>query len=596
LKFRRDETRIIGIFVIAALVYLVAWPTILLFATAIRVQFADAPQIGEHAGSYTFHYLSMVFDSPYSKFDLWIPLKNTLISAVGACTIAVATGGGLAWLVNRFTFPLRRLLAPALLLPYIVPSWAVGEAWLTTFHNVHFGGSPGVLEGLGIEPPQWLGAGAVPIIIVIGIHLSPFVYLLASGSLRNISAELEEAATVLGASRFTVLRRISGPLLVPAIAAATALVFANVLGDFGTVYILGLPAHYNTLATTLYSNLQSGEMGVVAVIAGLVVVLGAATIWLESRMTRRSTRFVMLRQGPPVSQQPIESRLAAFGATSILFLVVLIGAGLPLFILTSTSVSIIPGRLSFSNFTLRYWISSHLTNYPLFDHGLLRGGELYSSIWNTVRIMGLAAIICGTLGLIVGYVVTRTGSRPLATLLRQLSFLPYLIPGISLAASYIVLFEVRRGPIPPLYGSLTLVLIAMVIVHLPYTSRSAIASFSQMGRSTEEAARVQGASFFRTIKRVVAPQQLRAFATGVTLAFISGMKELNIVIMLTISSAGLLTNLFFMLSGSAYLQQSNGIALVITLLALSGYLLVNKIAHIDLISSLGGTNAANRSN
>ena len=64
-----------------------------------------------------------------------------------------------------------------------------------------------------------------------------------------------------------------------------------------------------------------------------------------------------------------------------------------------------------------------------------------------------------------------------------------------------------------------------------------------MGQSTEEAARIQGASFLRTLRSIVVPQQIRALATGVTLAFISSVKELNVVIILTISSAGLLTNL-----------------------------------------------------
>jgi iron(III) transport system permease protein len=145
-----------------------------------------------------------------------------------------------------------------------------------------------------------------------------------------------------------------------------------------------------------------------------------------------------------------------------------------------------------------------------------------------------------------------------------------------------------------LYGSIVLVVLAVIVLHLPLTSRTAIASFSQMGRSSEEAARTQGASFFKTMRSIVAPQQVRALATGISLAFISGVKELNVVIMLTISSAGLLTNLFFELQGSVYTQQTNGIALIITLLALAGYLLIRKLARVDLVSSFGGASATNR--
>jgi iron(III) transport system permease protein len=594
LSTRLDEARLLGVALIAVLGYLVAWPTLLLFLTTVRVQFVDASTLGQRAGSFTTHYLYAAFASTLGKIYLWQPLEHTLVTAFGACVVAIALGGGLAWCVSRFEFPLKRWLAPAVLLPYVVPSWAVSEAWLTTFHNVQFGGSPGILQGLGINPPTWLGAGAVPIILVVGIHSSSIVYLLASGSLRNIGAELEEAATVLGGSRARVLSRITVPLLIPAIAAGGALVFAGVVGDFGTAYLLGTPVHYETLATSLYSNLTTDQMGEVAVLASLVVLLGAGVILIESKISSRTERFKMLGTSEPIRPVRPRRRLASFGATGFLVAVVGVGAGAPLFILASTSVMSISGRLALSNFTLRYWLASHLTGHRLFPQGLLRGTELYSAIWTTIRIMGLAAILSGIVGLLVGYVVTRSRSRPIANSVRQLTFLPYLVPGISLAAAYIVLFERQQGPIPPLYGSLTLVVLAMIVLHLPLTSRSAIASFAQMGRSSEEAARIQGASFVRTMRRIVAPQQVRAFATAVTLAFISGVKELNVVIMLTISSAGLLMNLFFQLQGSFYQQQTDGICLVITLLALGGYLVVAKVARVDLISSLGGASATNR--
>ncbi len=595
LSTRRDEARLLGIALIVVLAYLVLWPTLRLFITTMRVQFADAALLGQRAGSFTTHYIVSAFTSTLGKIFLWQPLEHTLVTAAGACVVAITIGGGLAWCVNRFDFPLKRWLAPAILLPYVVPSWAVSQAWLATFHNVEFGGSPGILQGFGINPPLWLAAGALPIILVIGLHSSSIVYLLASGSLRNIGAELEEAATVLGSSTSRVLSRITAPLLVPAVAAAGALVFAGVVGDFGTAYLLGTPVHYETLATSLYANITTNQMGEVAVLASLVVLLGAGVILIESKLSRRTERFKMLGTSQPVRPSRPRRRLAALGMTGFLTAVVGLGAAVPVFILASTSVMRISGQFALSNFTLRYWLATYLPRHRIFPYGLLRGMDLYSAIWTTVRIMGLAAIISGVAGLLVGYVVTRSRSRTVANTVRQLTFLPYLIPGVSLAAAYIVFFERQQGPIPPLYGSLTLVILAMIVLHLPLTSRSAIASFAQMGRSSEEAAQVHGASFLRTVSRIVAPQQVRAFATAMTLAFVSGVKELNVVIMLTISSAGLLTNLFFSLQGSdLYRQQADGVCLVITLLALAGYLAISKIASVDLISSLGGASATNR--
>jgi iron(III) transport system permease protein len=264
---------------------------------------------------------------------------------------------------------------------------------------------------------------------------------------------------------------------------------------------------------------------------------------------------------------------------------------MPLLVLVSSTFTKIPGRLALSNFTLRYWVSPSIPEDKTFPHGLLRGAALWSAAWNSIRIMGVAALLCGLLGLVVGYVVTRSKSRFVGRAVRQLSFLPYLVPGVSLAAAYILLFSTRRGPIPPLYGTLTLLLVAMVVLHLPYSSRSAIAAFAQTGRSPEEAARIQGASFRRTATRIVFPMQLRSFVTGVTLAFVSGLKELNVVIMLTLTSAGLLTTLAVDLDGDGYVQLANGVTLFIVVVALGGYLLLARISRIDLTSSFGGTNA-----
>ncbi|MGP4023933.1 hypothetical protein [Actinomadura sp. 3N407] len=78
-----------------------------------------------------------------------------------------------------------------------------------------------------------------------------------------------------------------------------------------------------------------------------------------------------------------------------------------------------------------------------FPHGVLRGTQLWDAAWNSLRIVGLAALICGFFGLLIGYVVVRGAGSRVSSFLRQVSFLHYLVPGIAFAAASLSLFAVR---------------------------------------------------------------------------------------------------------------------------------------------------------
>ncbi|EEQ94559.1 binding-protein-dependent transport systems inner membrane component [Brucella intermedia LMG 3301] len=87
-------------------------------------------------------------------------------------------------------------------------------------------------------------------------------------------------------------------------------------------------------------------------------------------------------------------------------------------------------------------------NTTAMSNGILLTGEFWKATWNTLWIVGSAALGAGLLGLLVGYVVARTPVSLVGTFLRQVTFLPYLVPGIAFAAAYLTMFAVQRGPLP----------------------------------------------------------------------------------------------------------------------------------------------------
>jgi ABC-type sulfate transport system permease component len=124
--------------------------------------------------------------------------------------LAISLGGILAWLVTRSDLRWKAFISVVFIFPYILPSWTLAMAWLNFFRNPLVGGAPGLFTALtGIETADWFAYGMLPIIVVQGLHYMPFAYILIGGILRNMDANLEEAATLLQASRLKILTRIT---------------------------------------------------------------------------------------------------------------------------------------------------------------------------------------------------------------------------------------------------------------------------------------------------------------------------------------------------------------------------------------------------
>jgi iron(III) transport system permease protein len=163
-------------------------------------------------------------------------------------------------------------------------------------------------------------------------------------------------------------------------------------------------------------------------------------------------------------------------------------------------------------------------------NGILLTAEFWHTVWNTLLIVGSASIVCGVLGLLVGYAVMRCHFRWLSAFLRQLTFLPYLVPGIAFAAAFLSLFAVAEGRFRRCTVRRFLVL-ALIAEKMPYASRSGIAAMT-LGKEAEEAARIAGAGWFARIRRIVIPVQAAPLATGILLPFISGIKGVSLFVIL----------------------------------------------------------------
>lgn len=560
-----DPTQVIAALLIVLLTYLVLAPIGSMILDSMRVQVRDLSASGLPVGAWTTYYLERAFTSQMSGILLWDPLTRTLTVSIAVSAFALTLGGLLAWLVTRTDLIGKKWLAAAFVIPYMLPSWTFAVAWLTLFKNRRIGGLPGFAESLGFIPPDWLSYGPVPIIICETFHYFPFAFLLFGSALRSLDTQLEESARVLGAPRWVILCRIVAPLLLPTLMSSLLLIFSRTVGTFGTPYILGLPAKYTVLATSLYSNFKSGSPGVTAVIALVMIVLGVTMVGLDIYVVREYRRFITVGgKGAMWRATPLgKSRAPLSLLVLIIFAITTI---VPLGTLVLSTVMIRPGVFTPENFTLDFWTNG--TGIKVFSGqlGILRNPLILEAAWNSVRMAGIAALIAGVMGMFIGYVVVRLGHTRTSAFLRQVSFLPYLVPGIGFAAAYLSLFATPRGPIPALYGTLALVALAMSVAYLPNAARAGLSAMMQLGKEPEEAAMICGAPWFKRLLRIVIPIQKTALMTGILLPFISGMKELSLVIMLATPGTELLTTQVLRYNDYNYTQLANGTVLVIVAL------------------------------
>jgi iron(III) transport system permease protein len=454
-----------------------------------------------------FHYIRM-FTSEMSKPYLYDPLVHSMVISFGATGIAFVIGGLLAWMCIRTDMPGRKLINQLALLPYIMPGWTIAQAWTVLFKNRITGGSSGVFEYLiGQSPPGWLSYGPVPIMISSALHYYTFFFLFVTAALMSIDSSLEEAGDLMGASRSRILRKITFPLVLPALLSGFIMTFSKVMGTYGGPALLGVPVKYYTISTMIRSAIGIGDKADGFVLAITLILFSMVNIYINQKLvgTRKSYETIGGR-GFMAQTSKLRNWKGALTTIVIVFQVLVIV--LPLGLLAFDTFMLRSGDYSLDNLTLHNWIGQSNPRINNGSPGILRNPKIYDYAWNSVRLSIWTALFTALLGVILGYAVVKGRGTRLSKLVEQLAFIPYVIPGIAFGAVYISMFARRFGPIPPLYGTFALLVVVSVAKHIPYSSRTGVSAMLQVGRELSPAptsGSVSGRLSSRSLAAVLSP-------------------------------------------------------------------------------------------
>jgi len=579
---------VLSLIMLVVMFYLVIIPLYRMVETTVTWQPHDLTRVPDaEVGKLTsFHYVRML-TGVFGKIYMYTPLRHSMTIAIGATFLALLIGGTLAWLVVRTDMPGRKLINQLAVIPYIMPSWTLAQAWLVFFKNRLSGGTPGVFEYLvGQSPPSWLSYGPVPIIICSALHYYTFFFLFVSAALMSIDSNLEEAGELAGASRWRILRKITFPLVLPAILSGFIMTFSKVLVTFGGPNILGTPVRYYVVATMIRGSIGVGDKADAFVLAIVLVMMSMSIIWVNQKLvgTRKSYETIGGRGFvAQVNKLGRLKRAVMIGVILFQILVIVV----PLGLLVYSTVMLQDGNYSLSNLSLQHWIGERGTIYNHGEPGVLRNPKIYMTAWNSIRLSIWTAFFTALLGIILGYAIVKGRGTRLSKMVEQLAFVPYVIPGIAFGAVYIAMFIRPLGPIPALYGTFALLVVVSVAKHIPYSSRSGVSAMMQVGRELEEAGMVSGANVWQRFRRIIFPLTSSGFVAGFLLTFITTMRELSLIILLVTPKTQVLASqtMFYTENGDA--QMANAVILILIALVAIGYFIISRIRGGSLKKGLG---------
>lgn len=570
----------------------VCLPLFSLLKDSVIVHPGEIRDVGKPVKSFTlFHWKSLMAEKQYnySRINFYKPLLNSVLMALVACVIAVGFGGAVAWFITRSNIAGKKFLSTIFVFPYIMPSWSIAMFWENFFKNsqiVACYNQVGMLESLtGICVPEWALYGFFPCAMCLGIHYAPFAYLLIGGILRNMDANLEEAATVLKASRFKILRRVTLPIVLPSVISTILLVFSSSISSYTVPSFLNKNGSFPTISTTMRSLFNSAAFqGQGFVVAIVLLVFSVIILQLNNTFTGKRKSFTTV-SGKSGQVSLVKLGKARMPITVIVMVISVFLAIVPLVSFALESLTEVSG--DYSTISLYYWLTTDTLEDRVFgsSQGILRNPTIWKALGNSVLLSVLVALISGTFGILIGYAAARKRGSRLARWVSNMAFFPYLIPAMSfgavyLSVSYSSTFSFMRG-------TLFLLVIVGGIKFLPFASKSGANSMMQLSAEIEEAATVQGIPWVKRMTRVLFPIQKASFISGYLLPFISCMRELSLFVLIAVPGS-IITRVLQDFEINGLTQVSNGINFLIIMIVLLVQFLTNKLTGASIDKGIGG--------
>lgn len=490
---------------------------ILLFVVVVIPIFMIVYHAFFFEGKFSLDLIVDQLTRPSTMSAMW----NTIKIAALVTIFGTIVGVFYAWLLGRSNIPAKRLMRGLFTIPYMFPPFLGAMAW-----DLLLNGRSGYLN-------RWLmrtfSLSKAPFNIntiwgIVFVELSyyfPFVFMQVVSALERMDPTLEESARIAGARQGTVIRKITLPLVTPAISAGALLILISSLAHFGVPSILGFSQGIYTLPTRIFAVISrsGGSFDGIRQAAALSILLVAVVslaLWVQKKVLSSGSYDIIKGK----SMRPT--------------LINLRGAKIPLFILalsTLVIIVIVPlVMILLVGLVRAYGLPLTPANFTFNNYiKVFSASGTMDAIKNSLFLSISAGIVSMLLGTLIAYVVQKIKPRGTGAL-ELLSVLPYSIPGTVLAIGVILAWSGNLGV--NLYNTIWIILVAYIARYLSFSMKSSSAALLQVHPSLEEAARTCGASHTESLKDITLPLIRPAMVSGFFLIFLPAMREVTTSVLL----------------------------------------------------------------
>ena len=478
------------------------------------------------------NFIKLVTDRAMRR-SFGIAIGMAALVGILACVVATP----MAWLVARTDLPYARFVRILVTASFVTPPFLGAIAW-----EILAAPNSGILNILyrwifGLTDGEFLFDiyTFTGLVFAISCYTFPYVFTLVANALDRVPSDLEDASSILGAKWLTTLRRVTFPMVVPAMLAGALIAILQALTMFGSPAILALPAGFHVITTKIWSLFQYPPKLELAAAAAIPLLL--LTIILL-----RGQKWILGRKGYTVlggkSGAPRVTELGKFKwlAVAFVFGILCLTVIFPYLALIKTAFTeTIDAPLTWESFTLKHF------NFVFFEFSATR-----LAVFNTLLLGVLTATICTVIALVVSYLVSRKSVAG-AGILGVLATAPVAIPGIVLGVG---LFLSYANPTFMLYGTLWILLIAFLTIEMPAGYQQLSSAFQGVHPELEEASRILGATRLKALWQITAPMLRTSVVATWCFVFIGTIRELSATILLTTANTKLVSVIIYDLNES----------------------------------------------
>ena len=456
------------------------------------------------------NYFEFFFSSTGSTANIEALWNSVYISIISVITCAIV-GVTMAFLLERYDFPGRKILSVLVLVPMALPP-LIGSLSFSFLYG-ESGIFPRLFQAMfSLDEVPFALRGIWGVIVVHTFTMYTYFYLSASAAIRGLDPSLEEAATSLGAGRFTIWRKVILPMLTPALIASSLLVFMISMASYTAPLMFGVE---RTMTMQIYLSRTNGNLDMAATQSTILSIV-SITFLIIMKWYQNRRNYQNQSKGIGVHRTEVRNPFLKYISMILSFIGVIILL-LPILVIALISFSV-DGE----------WTVQIIPTAYTFDHyiDLFTDSRTWEPIWNSIKMSTVAVIGNIIFGVAAAYAMVRLNFKG-KTLMDILIMVPWALPGTVVAVNLIAAFSEPNvfSFNQVLIGTFWILPLAYFVRQLPLVFRNTAASLMQMDSSIEEGALSLGASWWYSFRKVVLPLILPAIFAGTLLAFVQGFGE-----------------------------------------------------------------------